>query len=447
MWASLAAGTLAALTVARAMSTRSLIVGSIEGFSFYPYVDFFGYRSLRVWLIAMIAAGGLLAVPEGIERRHEWLTVSAWVLLGFGVQVLLRAALTPVAIAPMFVSDTSNSFYSVTLHYPAASVLRDFDRLRVSWPIHAQSNMPGKLMLIYALEFLSGRPDVLAWLVVLLSSLGGALMYLFVRDLFADRMTGLFSMILYLVTPAKLLFLPLMNTVPPVVVLACAVAFLRWLQGGRLVYAVLLGAGLYALVFFEPTALSMGLLFAVLMARELARGSISWRTLLRQSAAVLLAFAVVAEAFRVFAGFDLFDAARRIVSSGLAYNREEGRPYWLWVRQNPLDFFFGVGLCQSIVLLAALAETFTGPAGWRERITRPMTALGMGLVGVLIALDFIGVNRGEVLRLWIFLACVFQIPAAYVCARLRSRPALMLIVATTLLQDALAASLIGFIGP
>ena len=129
---------------------------------------------------------------------------------------------------------------------------------------------------------------------------------------------------------------------------------------------MLFGVGLYALVFFEPTALSMGLLFAVLMARELARGSISWRTLLHKAAAVLLAFAMVAAAFRVFAGFDLFDAVRRVVSSGLAYNREEGRPYWLWVRQNPLDFFFGVGLCQSIALLAALAETLTGPATWRS---------------------------------------------------------------------------------
>ena len=38
---------------------------------------------------------------------------------------------------------------------------------------------------------------------------------------------------------------------------------------------------------------------------------------------------------------------------------------------------------------------------------------------MLLALDLTGVNRGEVIRLWIFLACLFQVPTAYVCVRLR----------------------------
>ena len=41
----------------------------------------------------------------------------------------------------------------------------------------------------------------------------------------------------------------------------------------------------------------------------------------------------------------------------------------------------------------------------------------LAMVGVA---DAIGVNRGEVVRLWIFLACLAQIPAAYVCRRLGS---------------------------
>ena len=65
-------------------------------------------------------------------------------------------------------------------------------------------------------------------------------------------------------------------------------------------------------------------------------------------------------------------------------------------------------------------------------------------IGVL-ALDVAGVNRGEVVRLWIFLACLFQIPAAYVCARLNSRAALALVLATTVLQAALGIKMIGFI--
>jgi methylthioxylose transferase len=61
--------------------------------------------------------------------------------------------------------------------------------------------------------------------------------------------------------------------------------------------------------------------------------------------------------------------------------------------------------------------------------------------------DLIGVNRGEVIRLWIFLGCLFQIPSAYVCARLDSRSAAVVVLATTLLQDALGSSMVGFIVP
>jgi hypothetical protein len=63
----------------------------------------------------------------------------------------------------------------------------------------------------------------------------------------------------------------------------------------------------------------------------------------------------------------------------------------------------------------------------------------------LIATDLIGINRGEVARLWIFLACFFQLPAAYVCARLRSDLALLVVLATSALQAALSTALIGFV--
>jgi len=77
----------------------------------------------------------------------------------------------------------------------------------------------------------------------------------------------------------------------------------------------------------------------------------------------------------------------------------------------------------------------------------PIVALSLSLGGVLLAIDLSGVNRGEVTRLWIFLECFFQIPAAYACTRLHSRTALMLILGTTLLQGALGASMIAFVLP
>jgi hypothetical protein len=68
----------------------------------------------------------------------------------------------------------------------------------------------------------------------------------------------------------------------------------------------------------------------------------------------------------------------------------------------------------------------------------------LSLALILVITNALGVNRGEVVRLWIFLACFFQIPAAYVCARLGS-PALIAVVAMTLLHTALAIAMIGFV--
>ena len=63
------------------------------------------------------------------------------------------------------------------------------------------------------------------------------------------------------------------------------------------------------------------------------------------------------------------------------------------------------------------------------------------------AADAVGINRGEVVRLWIFLACFWQIPAAYVCGRLNSRTAFTLVLIMTLLQDVLGSSMLAFIEP
>jgi hypothetical protein len=69
------------------------------------------------------------------------------------------------------------------------------------------------------------------------------------------------------------------------------------------------------------------------------------------------------------------------------------------------------------------------------------------VAAVLLATDLIGINRGEVIRLWIFLACFFQIPTAYVCARFDTRVGLMMVIAVTLLQSALGTAMIAFIRP
>jgi hypothetical protein len=438
-------GALASLLVTYEITTQVIVLGSREGGWIYGYLEPFTTRTLGVSLLATALCAGLL-FSVAPAPRVEWLAVFAWISLAFGVDWLIRSQ-TPFTFEQIFNSPGANSFYNVTQRVGAASVLGEFDRLRSSWPLHAQSNMPGKLMLIYALRLVSEQPGALAWLVVGVANLGAALMYVFVRELFADRRIAIYSAVLYLVAPAKLYFFPLLNTVTPVIVLACAVLLLACLRTGRVVYAAALGAVLFVLAFFEPLPLAIGLLFALFVGRALWLRQITPLKLLTQMAVAMAACAAAYGTMRLLFGFNLITAFAQIGEHARRFNEDAGRPYTIWVWRNLRDFFFGVGVCQAVVFCAAFVDGFRDGDSWREALTRPITLLCIGALAVLLAIDVLGVNRGEVIRLWIFLACFFQIPTAYVCARLDTPLTLMLVIAVTVLQAAVGTAMIGFILP
>ena len=446
LWDWLGVGSFASLFACYGIATQSLILGSTKGGWAYGYLTIFSPRTLMVAASATVISAGLLFGAKAGATKRDWPLVLAWFAVGLGLQALVRS-LTPFSVEHIFISDGANAFYGVSQDFRAGVVLGDFDRVRALWPLHAQSNMPGKLMLVYALRNLSREPVVLGWLAVIVSNFGAPLMYSFVRELLSDRRIAIYSAALYLLVPAKLYFFPLFNAVTPVLVLACAVLVLKWLRTSKAGYAAVLGVALFGLVFFEPLPLVMGLLFALFTLRALWLGQITWRRLLSQTGIGVAAWLVTYGSVRLLFGFDLVSAFRQIGEHAVRFNADSGRPYPIWIRANLGEFLFGMGVCQAVVFWAALVDGFRRGEPWRDSLTRPMTVLCLGMTAVLLATDAIGVNRGEVIRLWIFLACFFQIPAAYVCARLDSRAAVLLVIAVTVLQATLGTAMIGFILP
>jgi methylthioxylose transferase len=447
LWISLALGSILALYVCYLVAAQELLVGSRDGRWVYGYLQPFRYWTLIMVLGSSVACFWLLREEDSGSLTKPWRQIFAWLMIGLGVQVALRS-LSPFSFERIFTSTGANSFYTVTTHYFASTVMTDFDRMREYFPLHAQSNMPGKVMLLYALRYLSKEPVVLAWLIVLVSNLGAVLMYFFVKDLFYDdkRMAKI-AAVLYLLVPSKLFFFPLMNTVTPVVTLLSACLLMRWLTRGLGIYAWLLGISLYALVFFEPLPLVMGVLFAALVIRTLAVSEVTASRFAIHAGFVVLGFAAAyAAVFFVF-GFDLLHAFRQIATDAVAFNEKAGRPYDIWVRENLKEFLFGMGVCQAVLVAAALVDGLLRNDVTEPRLGRPIVVLCLSLVVTLVATDLIGINRGEITRLWIFLACFFQIPAAYVCARLETRLAVGVVIATTLLQAGLGTAMIGFILP
>jgi hypothetical protein len=445
LWGGVFAGVMASLLVCARVIDHSLIVGSAEGGWKYGFFRPFGPEVIAIFAgVTALASALLLWQPADRGARSEWIAVCFCVFAAIGLQALLRS-LAPFSAERIFRNDGPNSFYTVTQQYGAGRVLEDFLQLRDRWPLHAHSNMPGKLLLLFALERLSNDPAVLAWLVVAVSNIGGIFLYVFVRDLFADRCVAWFSLVLYLFVPGKLYFMPLMNIVTPAVAFAVAVLMLRWLRTGRLLFAAAAGASLYGLVLFEPLPLVLGVLFAILAVRAICRSDLTWRRFIAQSGALVLAFLATHAIFRLWLGFDLFVAFHRVALDAAAFNEHAGRPYGVWVRQNLIDFLFSCGVCQAVLFWIALGD---GLWNWRRPdlpMGRTVVLVCAGVAISVLALDIAGINRGEVVRLWIFLACLFQIPAAYLCARLNSRAALALVLATTVLQAALGIKMIGFI--
>jgi hypothetical protein len=439
-WAALLVGAAASLVVCYHIATHSILLGSREGGWYYGYIRVFAARSLWIWLLATGGCVALLAASESIGRRREWASVFLWFGAALVLQALVRS-LTPFTFESIFTSDGANSFYSVTRRYSAATVLRDFADIRQYWPLHAQSNMPGKLLFVYALRQISRHPAALGWLVVLVSNLGGVILYFFVRDLLGDRRIASHASVLYFIVPAKLYFYPLLNTATPTLVVACAYLVLKWLRTANVAYAALIGVVVYVLILYEPICLVVGLFCATLVGWAVWRGEIGLSTAAWQMAVGAVACVATYSAVRWWFGFDLIPALRQVATDAVAFNAAQGRPYSLWIRQNLLDFAFGAGLCQAGLFIAVVWASLTG------RLEGAIGVVALALTAVLLVTDLIGVNRGEVIRLWIFIACFFQIPAAYVCARIGNRLAIVVVVALTLLQDALGTAMVGFVVP
>jgi hypothetical protein len=440
------AGTVVAAGVCYAVATEALLLGSPRGRWHYRYVQPLALRPFLVALGVGVPVLVLLRVRVPRSAAGEWSLVLGWIALATAAQAVLRS-LTLFSFESIFVSPGANSFYTVTLQQPLSALLSSFAEARDGLPLHAQSNMPGKLVLMYGLEVLTVSPVVLPWIVVILSNLGALLTYRFVRVLFEDHTTALYSAVLYLFVPAKLFFFPLMNTITPVIALALACLIVEWLKTGRLLWAVAVGVLVYVVVFFEPLPLVLGLLFGALALGAVHRGELRWAQVVTHAAVGLAAFVVCAVIVHQVWGFDLVTGFRAVRAHALEFNAIERRPYDIWVRANLVEFFFGIGACQTVLIAGALALGFRGPGTLGHCLMRPVPLLTLGLLAAVAAIDLIGINRGEVIRLWIFLACFLQIPAAWVCAQTRRPQAIALVVITTLLLCALGTANIGFVVP
>ncbi|MDI1466006.1 glycosyltransferase family 39 protein [Catellatospora sp. KI3] len=428
-----------ALTVVAAvlLTVRLLPAGSRSGRWVYPYVGTFSGWHLWPAAAALLAVVGLLLVSR---RLRPGVAVGGWLVAAVPLQLLLRTY-DEVSLSVLVASDRANSFHTPSLTYSAHDFISRYMEIVSDLPPHARTNMPGKTLLYHLLGAVTTDPGAQGVLVVAVSSLTALLVYAVAREVFDDHRTALYALILTLLMPGRLWFLPILNTVSPVPILLALWLHLRFLRGRQWPWAVAVGLTVYLTFLFEPLPLVLGLAFIGTAALALHRRTCDWYDMLRLVSVTLAAFAAAYLGMRALFGYDLFVNLDYVLADANDFNVRAARPYGVWVWRNLWDLALCAGLAVTVLVGATAYD------GFRRGLARPAAVLTVCGLAVLAFLDLVGVNRGETIRLWIFLGVFFQLSAAWLCARSPRQWPFTALVAATLLQGTLGMALIAFVRP
>lgn len=436
-WAAAVGAGLTALAVV-AMLLRRLPTGSKLGGWTYPY-DRLGGQWHVLWPAAVVAAAvlGLLWLSRRLPERLDRAVVAGWFVAAVPLQLLLRSYALP-SLGDIVASDRANSFYSPSQRWSAGEFIGNYMGLVEQLPPHARTNMPGKTMLYFLLDALGLGPAAMGTAVLVLANLSAVLLWLIVRDLVGDRRMALYALVLCLFLPAVGYFAPVLNAVSPVPVLLALWLHVRYLRTRRDGYAAGLGAALYLTLFFEPLPLVMGIVFAALLGVALWQGTLSRVDGMRLVAAMLGGFAACVIVMRALFGYDIFDNLGYVLADANDFNAR-WRPYGMWVTRNLWYLALAAGIASCAMLAAA------GFDAVRRRAAHPAAVLTLSGLAVLVVLDLWGINRGETVRLWIFLAAFLQVGAAWLCARTNRFWPVAVIVACAVAQAGVGSAMIGFV--
>ncbi len=431
-----AVGVATAATCA-AIAAQALVFGSAAGRWVFPYVAAYRLEALAASVAVAIAAALLV---EGVGRLAIRRPALAVLLAVAGATAVQLAAwrIYPYAPGAIVRSDAATSYFTAALRHAPAELLRAYDAIAPTLPLHAAGNMPGKLLLFRAMHAFTGSPDAMAVAIVILSSLVGAVVFAIADELFRDRAAATAALMLYLFLPCRLVFAPILNGVAPLPVAVALLAWVRYLRTGSVALPVAGGVALLAGVVFDPTPLALGLVFAAAALASRANGGASWGRIGSGVALTAAGFGVAWLVLRLATGFDALHQLARVAAEAERFNAWAGRPYATWLLPNLVEFFAAAGAPLVVVLAWGLRD--------RSSLAEPARWMAVAGLGTVLVVDLLGRNRGEVSRLWIFLCVPLAIAAGGALAR-SGRGPLRWAVAWLAFQGTTMLAVLGFVIP
>lgn len=429
--------------------SQNFVFGSESGNWTYSY--FKTIKSIPLWipLAVFILLAIIIFIGSKLILTYEKMTLFVCFFIALLIQYLIHR-FYPIALGEIVQSDKASSFYSVAMQYSPVEILNQYINLAPTFPLHARTNMPGKIILFQFIKLFTASPQIMGYLIISLSTLGALLLYGVCKVLFHDRLIAFYAFILYALIPAKLFFFPVLNTVTPLFILLCIYLFLLYIEGKKYLYLLLLGGALYLLVLFEPTPLVTGIIFLGVLFNAILEKRISKKDFWGLLIFPILAFLGMYLLFEVFFSFNLFQAFQYVFNDALQFNAIDERDYWIWIGENPKEFIYAAGLPIMMIFIYMTVQILNQWITTRDN-TIGRSIENVFVLSLLVTLGiviFLGINRGEITRLWIYLAVFFQVPAALFLANTQKSNFLFFLVASTLVvQSVISLQRVGFIIP
>lgn len=429
--------------------TENFIFGSEKGNWQYRY--FKDVDQVSIWHLILIAIllGLLIFMGTKLINKYETLTLTGCFLTAVILQILIHT-IYPYSMESI-VQSNANGFYSVAVEYSPIEILTGYGNLVSVFPLHVRANLPGKILLFELFEIFSSSPDDAGYFIIVFSTFGALLTYGICKKLFLDKIVALQAFILYTLVPGKLFFFPILNTVTPVFMLLCIYLFVVYFERKKFLFLWMLGGTLFMLVLFDPSPLVTGLIFIGIWLHAAGDSQLKFKDYLYIAIIPMIAFLSMYIIFLIFFSFDLIKAFQFILNDATNFNLESQRGYRVWFLQNIKEFFYSAGTPAVLIFIYSVSQILLN---WKTLLKQKIiywSSEHLFIISLLLTFGFViimGINRGEVSRLWIYLAVLFQIPASLFIARSSQSPVPFFIVASTLVaQTIVALQKVGFVIP
>jgi hypothetical protein len=443
-WTLFIAG-LSQLVIIGLLWSQNLVLGSIEGNFFYPYIK---YQRRLDLTIALIILSILFIFRKKIykalfvaSRQKEFLIVCATFTLGTAIELWMRSRY-PFSMTAVIRDLNANGFYSAALQTSFTQILQNFSEFASQFPsVHVQANMPGKTLFYKLIQIITIEPSVIGFLIIVISNLTSIIIFYLSKVLFQDRLIAWSALLLCLFTPAKIQFQPILNTVSPVLIYFSLLLIILCAKNNIKGYGLLAGIILFLQFIFDPVPFGLGLIFLALLI-VFCIGKKFQSKFFSIVGSVSLGFLGSGIIFYALTGFNFIEGFLYCLKDAAHFN-VSNRPYAIWIIQNLKEYVIGAGLASSFILFIHLLKFRS--VNWSDHAERNANVALIIFFATILILNFSGANRGEVTRLWIFLTPIQALLTAYFCHKFYSKNGYLVPLGASYIQASISITSIGFV--